>query len=197
MDDRQERKGALNSLSFHMSKILDLCKNNADMLEALEELEIISEEEMEDANDREDYGTVLEKLRSKIDKDPNFIVEFCRRLQSLDDDELAGLGKNILGEFIRILTVVSLGLSPSAHKGHRYDKLRAYSAQPANMVGAIQSQTMLLHSKCSISRPSPSVDCLALIQKGTMIRHCKLKSCQEHMMKDGKERGGRSKILCN
>ena len=69
------------------------------MLEALEKLEIISEEEMEDANDREDYGTVLEKLRSKIDKDPNFIVEFCRRLQSLDDDDLIGLGKNVLGKF--------------------------------------------------------------------------------------------------
>ena len=76
------------------------------MLEVLEKLEIISEEEMEDANDRGDYGAVLEKLRSKIDKDPNFIVEFCRHLQSLDDDDLAGLAKNILGEFTHWLVWV-------------------------------------------------------------------------------------------
>lgn len=97
MDDRQERKAALESLSCHKNEIFTLCKETVDMLDAFEELKIISEEEKEDANDREDYSDVVKKLQSKIENDPNFFEHFCSHIQNMGD--LKQLAEHLLGEF--------------------------------------------------------------------------------------------------
>ena len=99
MDDRLEREAALHSLSIHNEELLQSCKDNADMLDAFEELEIITEEEKDDVNDsdNEDYGSVIDKLRAKIEADPNFFVRFCQHTKKVED--LESLAESLLGEF--------------------------------------------------------------------------------------------------
>ena len=96
MDDRNERKAALDALCNHYSDIAAACKENVDVLNAFEDFDIIDEEEKEDANDTEDYSSVIEKLQEKVNGDPNFFVEFFRHIQSKAD--LHDLGKTLLGE---------------------------------------------------------------------------------------------------
>ena len=96
MDDRHERRAALDSLSEHYSDIATACKETVEMLDALEEFDIIDEEEKEDANDTEDYSSVIEKLQEKVNGDPNFFVEFFRHIQSNND--LRYLGEILLGK---------------------------------------------------------------------------------------------------
>lgn len=95
MDDRQERLAALNTLSSFEKEITSSCNESFDMLEAFENLEIITEEEKDDANDEQDYSGVMDKLRTKVDSDPNFFVEFCRHIQR--SDELSELAGKLLG----------------------------------------------------------------------------------------------------
>ena len=101
MDDRLEREAALKSLSIHNEELLQSCKDNADMLDAFEELEIITEEEKDDVNamdDSEGYGSVIDKLRTKISEgDPSFFVKFCQHIKKVD--ELESLAESLLGGF--------------------------------------------------------------------------------------------------
>ena len=96
MDDRHERKAALDSLGEHYSEIETACRENVELMETFEEFDLINEEEKEDANDKDDYTDVIEKLQEKINVDPNFFVEFFRHIQSKDD--LRYLGETLLGE---------------------------------------------------------------------------------------------------
>lgn len=95
MDDRKERQAALDTLSSFESNIISSCKESFDMLEAFEKLEIITEEEKDDANDEQDYSSVIDKLRTKVESDPNFFVKFCCYIQS--SEELSMLAKELLG----------------------------------------------------------------------------------------------------
>ena len=97
MDDRQERQAALESLCRYNDEIIGSCKSSADMLDAFEQLGVITEEEKDDANDTEDYSGAISKLKEKIDEDPNFFVVFCRHIQS--EDDLSGLARNLLGRY--------------------------------------------------------------------------------------------------
>lgn len=97
MDDRLEREAALQSLSIHSEELVRSCKENVDMLEAFEELEIITEDEKDDANDSEDYSSVMDKLRAKIEGDPSFFESFCQHIKKVD--ELESLADKLLGEF--------------------------------------------------------------------------------------------------
>ena len=98
MDDRQERQAALDSLCRYNDEIIGLCKSSVDMLDALEQLGVITEEEKDDANDTEDYSGAISKLMEKIEKDPNFFVDFCRRIQC--EDDLSNLARNLLGRVL-------------------------------------------------------------------------------------------------
>ena len=97
MDDRLEREAALHSLSIHSEDLLRSCKENVDMLDSFEELEIITEEEKDDVNDSENYSSVIDKLRTKIDDDPSFFESFCQHIKKVD--ELGSLADSLLGEF--------------------------------------------------------------------------------------------------
>ena len=97
MDDRLEREAALQSLSIHSEELIRSCKENVDMLEAFEELEIITEDEKDDANDSEDYSSVMDKLRAKVEGDPSFFESFCQHIKKVD--ELENLADKLLGEF--------------------------------------------------------------------------------------------------
>ena len=97
MDDRLERDAALTALSCYREEIIVSCKDGVDLLDVFEELKIITEEEKDDANDREDYGCVMDKLREKIDTDPNFLVDsFCRRIRQVE--ELSSLAGKLVGK---------------------------------------------------------------------------------------------------
>ena len=97
MDDRREREAALIAFSSHSEEIIGLCKDGVDLLDVFEELKIITEEEKDDANDREDYDCVMDKLREKIDTDPNFLVDsFCRRIRQVE--ELSSLAGKLVGK---------------------------------------------------------------------------------------------------
>ena len=100
MDDRLEREAALQSLSIHSEELVRSCKENVDMLEAFEELEIITEDEKDDANDSEDYSSVMDKLRAKVKDDPSFFESFCQQIKKVD--ELENLADRLLGESIII-----------------------------------------------------------------------------------------------
>ena len=95
MDDRLEREAALQSLSIHSEELLRSCKENVDMLDAFEDLEIITEDEKDDANDNGDYSSVMDKLRAKVEGDPSFFERFCLQIKKLD--ELESLADNLLG----------------------------------------------------------------------------------------------------
>ena len=97
MDDRLEREAALRSLSVHGEELLRSCEMNVDMLDSFEEMEIITEDEKDDANDSGDYGRVIDKLRTKIDADPSFFESFCRHIKKVD--ELKSLADKLLGKF--------------------------------------------------------------------------------------------------
>lgn len=98
MDDRQEREAALHSLSQHEKEILELCEDTVEVLDALEELEIITREEKDDANDSEDYSTVLSKLNERMSSNPSFFVDFCCHLQRLGESNVTSLAESLLGE---------------------------------------------------------------------------------------------------
>lgn len=96
MDDRLEREAALYSLSSLNREVLKSFEDGVEMLDALEEVKVITGEEKDDANEKEEYHVVLEKLKEKIDADPNFFVVFCRHIQQ--QEELRSLSKRLLGE---------------------------------------------------------------------------------------------------
>ena len=85
MDDRLEREAALGALSSLNEEILKLCEEGVEMLDAFQELDVISQGEKDDANENDDYGDALEKLKKRIDKDPNFIVVFCSHIKQVKE----------------------------------------------------------------------------------------------------------------
>lgn len=101
MDDRQERVAAQYSLSTHNEAILEVCEDNVELLDALEELEIITTDEKDDAFENDDYNTVLGRLSERIDSNPGYFVDFCSHLQSLGESPQSSvktLAGSLLGE---------------------------------------------------------------------------------------------------
>lgn len=96
MDDRLEKEAALQSLSIHSEELVLSCKENVDMLDAFEELDIITEDEKDNANDSEDYSSVMDKLRAKVEGDPSFFGSFCQHIKKVED--LGSLAESLLGE---------------------------------------------------------------------------------------------------
>lgn len=102
MDDRLDREAALHSLSMHREEIAGICENTVEVLDAFEQLEIITRDEKDHANESEDYSTVLRKLSERMNSNPSFFVEFCSHLQDLGASEgepsITSLAKNLVGE---------------------------------------------------------------------------------------------------
>lgn len=99
MDDRLERQAALAAISEHNDEILRCCEESADMLDALEELKVISQKEKDDANESEDYDLVVPRLREKIKIDPSFFNRFCHHITR--KKELSNLAESLVGELIQ------------------------------------------------------------------------------------------------
>ena len=104
MDDRFEKEAALHSLSIHSEELVSSCRENVDVLDAFEDLEIITEDEKDDANESEDYSIVMDKLRAKVEGDPSFFESFCQHIKKVD--ELESLADSLLGEFTHFLNEV-------------------------------------------------------------------------------------------
>ena len=104
MDDRLEREAALRSLSIHSEELVSSCRENVDVLDAFEDLGIITEDEKDDANESEDYSIVMDNLRAKVEGDPSFFESFCQHIKNVD--ELESLADNLLGEFTHFLNEV-------------------------------------------------------------------------------------------
>ena len=93
-----EREAALHSLSIHEEELLELCKDTVEVLDAFQELEIITQEEKDDANDSEDYSTVLAKLSERMNDNPSSFVNFCYRLRDLGESNVTSTADSLLGE---------------------------------------------------------------------------------------------------
>lgn len=100
MDDRLEREAALSALSSLDEEILRLCEESVEMLDAFQELKIISQDEKDDANENEDYDHALKKLREKVVADPNFIVVFCNHIKHVK--ELSDFAKRLNGKLMNV-----------------------------------------------------------------------------------------------
>lgn len=98
MDDRMEREAAQYSISVHREDILELCDDSVELLDAFEQLNIITTEEKDDANANEDYDAVLGRLSERMDSDPEFFVDFCRYLKSLEESSAKILADSLLRE---------------------------------------------------------------------------------------------------
>ena len=98
MDDRLEREAALSALSSFYEEILRLCEEGVEILDAFQELNIISQDEKDDANENEEYDDALEKLKERVYKDPNFIVVFCSHIKKVK--ELTDLAKRLSGKLM-------------------------------------------------------------------------------------------------
>lgn len=84
MDDRPERDAALLSLNSLSDRLLQACQDEDEMVDALEELEVVTRGEKNDANEAGDYTGVIEKFRRKVDRDPEFFTKFCAHIQNVE-----------------------------------------------------------------------------------------------------------------
>ena len=99
MDDRFERQAALAAISSHKDEILRFCQEDVDLLDALEELTVITQEEKDKANESDKYGLVIPKLEEKINLDPSFFIKFCHHIsQNNQKKDLLNLAKSLVGE---------------------------------------------------------------------------------------------------
>ena len=96
MDDRFERQAALAAISSHKDEILSSCQEDVDLLDALEELTVITQNEKDKANESDEYGLVIPRLEEKIDLDPGFFNKFCHHISQ--KKELLNLAKSLVGE---------------------------------------------------------------------------------------------------
>ncbi len=100
MDDRLEKQAALAAISRHNDEILRCCEESADILDALEELKVLTQKEKDDANERENYDLVVPRLRENIKIDPSFFNRFCHHITQRK--ELSNLAEVLVGELIQI-----------------------------------------------------------------------------------------------
>ena len=84
MDDRLEREAALRSLDSLSDRILRACQDEDEMVDALEDLEVVTRGEKNDANEAGDYTGVIEKFRQRVDSDPGFFTKFCAHIQTIE-----------------------------------------------------------------------------------------------------------------
>ena len=96
MDDRVEKQAALNAISRHEDKILRCCEDAVDLLDALEELMVISQEEKDYANENEKYGLVVRRLKETIENDPSFFNRFCHHITQKKD--LSSIAASLVGK---------------------------------------------------------------------------------------------------
>ena len=80
MDDSKEQKAALSAISKCEKLIVDKCKDEPDILQLLFDLGVITEEEQDDANDREEYSSVLSRFKDKVKDDSTVFLNFCSKL---------------------------------------------------------------------------------------------------------------------
>ena len=96
MDDRFERQAALSAITRHSEEILRCCEETVEVLDALEELNVLSLEEKDYANEENDYSEVVPRLKKNIEIDPGFFNKFCRCITQ--KKELSDLAKGLVGE---------------------------------------------------------------------------------------------------
>ena len=82
MDDSQEKKAALEALSRYEDKIIERCKEDpTEILEALNELKVITEEEMDEATtDSEEYDGIISKFKARVEENPTLFQDFCQKV---------------------------------------------------------------------------------------------------------------------
>ena len=102
MDDRLEKQAALAAISGHKGEILRCCDDAVDLLDALEELEVMSQEEKDNANEHEDYELVVPRLTQKIEIDPSFFNRFCHHIHVTQNKELSSLAEGLVGELTQL-----------------------------------------------------------------------------------------------
>ena len=102
MDDHFDKEGPLAAIDRLKQEITQACNaKNSNFLSTLTRLEVITEEEQEDAFSEEEYDSVLDKLKEKIKTDPNFFAKFCTAIQEKPD--LRAIAAKMIGEKIAIL----------------------------------------------------------------------------------------------
>ena len=98
MDDHFDKEGPLAAITRVDEEIKRACKTTADLLDVLIVLEVINEEEQEEADSEEEYESVIDKLKGRIKDDPNFFIKFCTAIQ--EKASLRDLAEKLLGKSI-------------------------------------------------------------------------------------------------
>lgn len=101
MDDRVERDAALYAILSYEKEILYLCGDCEEAMDAFEDLNMITTDEKDVANETEDFTCVIAKLKEKISTDPGFFMEFCLHIKQIEG--LNGIANTLLGVFPTII----------------------------------------------------------------------------------------------
>lgn len=96
MEESSDQRAALAALSKSEQLFLDVCDQEPELLDKLEELQVITRKEKEVANDNGDFPDVLAKFRTKVIDDPQIFLDFCRKIRDLEDAK--ELSASLLGE---------------------------------------------------------------------------------------------------
>ena len=92
-----ERDAALYTISSCEKDILELCGDCVVLLDAFEDMDIITAAEKDDAYENEDFTCVIAKLKEKINADPGFFMKFCLHIKQIKG--LSSIASTLLGEF--------------------------------------------------------------------------------------------------
>lgn len=105
MDERVDRQAALTAIDNHCSDIRHYCQETVEMLDVLEELNIITLDEKDNANADGDYSSVIPKLKEKIKSNPHLFTTLCQLMTQ--NSELSRLGKDLGGKLYKLLLFAS------------------------------------------------------------------------------------------
>lgn len=100
MEESSDQRAALSALSESEQLFLEVCDQEPELLEKLEQLQVITRREKEIANDKSDFRDVLAIFKRKVENDSQIFIDFCRNIRELDDAK--ELAANLLGEYWRI-----------------------------------------------------------------------------------------------
>lgn len=96
MEESSDQRAALAALSKSEQLFLDVCDQEPEVLDKLEELQVITRKEKEVANNDCYFRNVLAIFRKKVINDPQIFLEFCRKIRDLEDAK--ELAASLLGE---------------------------------------------------------------------------------------------------
>ena len=109
MDDSRERKAALDTLSKYEEMITEKCKDDpTDIMDALSELKVITQDEMDDATDNEEYGAIMSKFKAQVKHNPNLFLKFCQKVKNSEDFVKQLTGTKVVTQLYELIIMLCM-----------------------------------------------------------------------------------------